>query len=784
MRMLQAYKSKKYLFRIMLSITFLMVIVLSLSSVVLHYSSEQRVLHIQQEANRKVMNQINHNNAYLQEIVKNLALRLYSSNQITPLMTERTADSFDMINGIKELSGVNDTSAFLHSVMVYNAHTQRIHAVGELAAEKPGYELAVRLADLLKGERKLPQMRLLPMNLSRKEHAVDFFSLFIYETYNQSSTDDSVLVINVRPEWIFDNLKAVNDFAAANNSNLFMMDSTGQVILSGNQNPFPALELQKQELLRKQQENRSDYGFFTPDYKGHGKYLVTYMNMGAGDWKVVSVQPYKAVLGDIYKMRTTSVGVILSFLALSILVSVVIAHKLYQPVENMMTRIRDQLQSEEGLNRGQDELSFVTNVHSELIHKLYRTTDERDKQKSIVRNYYTRSLITNSLSMTEPEFRDCAVRNGMRIKPEGPFLLVIAKFDQQADFLSQTSHKQRMLYFFAVTNIAEEIVSQDRLSCEAVDMRGDHIVLLLSGDEVKRYAEGNGDGAILATLSRIQDVVQDYYKLSVTMTVSNPTASHRDLTARYNQAMQISMYKLLFGMKSIITPDMVEANNSQYEYQLPAEPEKKLVEAIRTGDLAAMEAGISQVLNHLSGFHYDHIIHGVLHVVDIIKSTIREMNGLRVSTVTIDLSSLSRQILEKETLEELEELFHSICRDIHDKLKNAGQEKNAALVEAVKDIITTQYNDVNLSLQGIAATLKMTPAYVGRMFKQAEFVSVGEYINEVRLNQARQFLETKNLSIKEIMELVGFLNESTFFKLFKKKYGVTPKEYRLKSNIG
>ncbi len=79
--------------------------------------------------------------------------------------------------------------------------------------------------------------------------------------------------------------------------------------------------------------------------------------------------------------------------------------------------------------------------------------------------------------------------------------------------------------------------------------------------------------------------------------------------------------------------------------------------------------------------------------------------------------------------------------------------------------------------------LRMTPAYVGRMFKQSEFVSVGEYINEVRLSHALEYLETKNFSIKEIMELVGYLNESTFFKLFKKKYGVTPKEYRLKRNI-
>jgi YesN/AraC family two-component response regulator len=182
----------------------------------------------------------------------------------------------------------------------------------------------------------------------------------------------------------------------------------------------------------------------------------------------------------------------------------------------------------------------------------------------------------------------------------------------------------------------------------------------------------------------------------------------------------------------------------------------------------------------MASFHYDHIIHGVLHVVDIIKSTIREMNNNRVATIHIDVGSLSRQALEQETLEDIAQLFHHVCREINEKQQRTEQSKNEALIDAIKDIINANFMDMNLSLQGIASLLRMTPAYVGRMFKQSEMISVSEYINEARLLQAREFLETKSYSIKEIMESVGFSNESTFFKLFKKKFGVTPKEYRLK----
>jgi YesN/AraC family two-component response regulator len=256
------------------------------------------------------------------------------------------------------------------------------------------------------------------------------------------------------------------------------------------------------------------------------------------------------------------------------------------------------------------------------------------------------------------------------------------------------------------------------------------------------------------------------------------------MTERYGVALQHSVYKLVFGKKAVITPELVRDNVSHTDDSFPAELEKKLVEAIKTNHLRAMIQTVDQLIALMSSCHYDQIVHGILHLVDLIKSTLREIGKNRVAPIPLDLSALNRQVLEKETLEEIRDLLHQVCQEIHDKLRSSEQDKNAALMDAIREIVESNYQDANLCLQSIASMLKMTPAYVCRMFKQNELMSVGEYINEVRLSHAREFLETKNFSIKEIMELVGYVNESTFFKLFKKKYGVTPREYRLKRNIG
>lgn len=54
------------------------------------------------------------------------------------------------------------------------------------------------------------------------------------------------------------------------------------------------------------------------------------------------------------------------------------------------------------------------------------------------------------------------------------------------------------------------------------------------------------------------------------------------------------------------------------------------------------------------------------------------------------------------------------------------------------------------------------------------------YLNELRLEKARELLEDERcfLQIKEIGHQVGLVNDSHFTRDFKKKYGLTPTEYR------
>ena len=85
-----------------------------------------------------------------------------------------------------------------------------------------------------------------------------------------------------------------------------------------------------------------------------------------------------------------------------------------------------------------------------------------------------------------------------------------------------------------------------------------------------------------------------------------------------------------------------------------------------------------------------------------------------------------------------------------------------------------------LSIADAASKMGVSQTYFCRFFKQATKMSFTQYVNEYRLKKACDDILVGKKCISEIASSHGFENESYFFRVFKKKYGVTPLSYRSK----
>ncbi len=104
-----------------------------------------------------------------------------------------------------------------------------------------------------------------------------------------------------------------------------------------------------------------------------------------------------------------------------------------------------------------------------------------------------------------------------------------------------------------------------------------------------------------------------------------------------------------------------------------------------------------------------------------------------------------------------------------------GQE-NVSVRRAIQ-YIAAHYAE-NVTLAALSEEVSLSPNYFSTVFKQAMGKGYREYLTEIRLKEACHLLTETDQSMTDIAFAVGFSDQSTFCKAFRREYGVTPGQYR------
>jgi two-component system, response regulator YesN len=83
-----------------------------------------------------------------------------------------------------------------------------------------------------------------------------------------------------------------------------------------------------------------------------------------------------------------------------------------------------------------------------------------------------------------------------------------------------------------------------------------------------------------------------------------------------------------------------------------------------------------------------------------------------------------------------------------------------------------------LSLKAIASKLYINPSYLGQNFKNGTGKLFSDYLNDYRIDKAKELLNTTNMKASEIAKKVGYNDSNYFYKVFKKYTGLYPSEYK------
>ncbi|MEI3492347.1 MAG: AraC family transcriptional regulator [Blautia sp.] len=104
-------------------------------------------------------------------------------------------------------------------------------------------------------------------------------------------------------------------------------------------------------------------------------------------------------------------------------------------------------------------------------------------------------------------------------------------------------------------------------------------------------------------------------------------------------------------------------------------------------------------------------------------------------------------------------------------------ETQVNIAKKIEKIITSDLRQHHPAWE-LAEEFSISETSLKNYFRGVYGQNISVYLREIRMNKAGELLATTRLSVAEIAEQVGYLNQSKFASVFKKQFGVSPLEYR------
>jgi two-component system response regulator YesN len=420
----------------------------------------------------------------------------------------------------------------------------------------------------------------------------------------------------------------------------------------------------------------------------------------------------------------------------------------------------------------EDYILKLTMTNDEIIEVLKKVKAKLDKSAKKIDNLHT-TTDTNKLALEQ--LHDYIVYHSysvstiinllneanLRVRPDY-IILCILEIDHYEKLEYMYQDERGGLIRFSILNILNEILDSYNLGVVLPDTKKQYLLVL-------SFKNQTNDNILYIEkiLEHIQKTFETYMSIPISITVSPMGNGYEQLPDKFNKCILAQKYKFIFGLGKIT---YIENINLKEISNIQAEKLKRFAE-INHDFIRSIQSEILK-LARSSEISEKKIKRAFTKwSTDYVNTRYTFTEGLYEK-----LDECNNSYLACESLDEVISCFKNLLvdNDISNDCKNGSNKE----IDFVIDYINKHYSEP-ISVQQIATMINYSPNYLSMIFKKVYCTSLINYINKVRLENAKKLLKTTNLHQYEIAQKVGFTNESYFSYLFKKKMDVTPNDFRI-----
>ncbi len=480
---------------------------------------------------------------------------------------------------------------------------------------------------------------------------------------------------------------------------------------------------------------------------GGEKYVGASTTSDITGWKYIACMPEKVLMSEVTRNRNINLLVVLIGTVIGVAAVIVLQRRNYRPVRQLMEILP---------KRGEDQDDEFVTVEKSL-RNLYR--ENQTMQDSMEKRFeYDRELALLSIMKGKTSFfRKLGEEEllGSHYREKHFAFVTIGMQNTDSGPASEITTDQEMLSF-VIDNITKELFDN---KFQYLKTQDDILLVLLffidSGQEEK-WKEIS-----MEKFRWLNEFFQKRLESDLTVTIGEIFDTFDYVESAYAEITEANEQRYYTQPDGVIRAETVEkvdvTSVGRLEYY-----GKKFGEVARTADMIRgkeISLGLfEEVKNSGKGFNANlyYVLAIVNHVLMLSQDLIRNRE-IQEDAVWAVL----RKMRTSETLCGLQNGFSDflrlICRAVDQDNKESG-----TLSSSIREFVKEHYSDSNVNISAIADEMKITPRYMSRIFKEQTGVNLLDYINDVRIEHAKKFLSTTDMTVEEITEKVGFTNSRTF----------------------
>lgn len=403
-----------------------------------------------------------------------------------------------------------------------------------------------------------------------------------------------------------------------------------------------------------------------------------------------------------------------------------------------------------------------------LLKKLKSDIENDNKEKGQLveyHNLYMEKTINKLLHNKYKKLEDIEEKVAqIGIKTEGSFAVMILQADNSYKVL-----KKQVTYESTLENAFIKLTNLFRLDTNYKFysyVSYDSIVILVEGDKSPVGKEVFNKYHLYIKNTPLND------KLTFTLGVSNIFNHISDASTAYEEAKKASDARFYFGKNTFITYEQVEKNYLEPTIN-SGELIRDLAMAYELCDYMKVKDELERIFNCMHGIEPTEYRNRIKMIIERLLFQMKDFQEA-VQLCDFDYEYFIQYV---NTEDELKIHLLITSQSIIEYMKRERDKRSKKRIEMAKKFVELHYSEP-ITLNQVADYVELNASYFSSLFKKETGKNFSDYLLNCRINIAKNLLLDPTIKVYEIGNKVGYEDVVSFGRAFKKKIGMSPKEYR------